>query len=68
MYKLRKGEKHILTLITKDKIIKKQFKELFIINYFEESKTRKMIGDFILKINMFFFQQLGFGSDLNQKK
>jgi hypothetical protein len=27
-----------------------------------------MIGDFILKINMFFFQQLGFGSDLNQKK
>jgi hypothetical protein len=68
MYNLRKGEKHIFTLITNDKIINKKFNELFIINYFDETKTRKMISDLILKINMFFFHQLGFDRNLDLKE
>lgn len=54
IYKSRKGEKHSFKLITKNKIIKLEYNELFISDYINESITRKNIGNFILYINMEF--------------
>lgn len=54
IYKSRKGEKHLFKLITKNKIIKLEYNELYISDYKNESITRKNIGDFILLINIVF--------------
>ena len=52
IYKSRKGEKHFFKLITKNRIIKLEYNELYISDYENESITRKKIGDLILYINM----------------
>lgn len=54
IYKSRKGEKHFFKLITKNKIIKLEYNELYISDSINESITRKNIGDLILLINIIF--------------